>query len=54
MLSIDVADAGRRLGRGGTGPEVAARPWCPSIMRGNASAAGGQVLPDLTRAVCGM
>src|SRR6266851_2839554 len=54
MLSIDVAHAGRRLGRGGTGPEVAARPWCPSIMRANVPAADGQVLPDLTRAVCGM
>src|SRR6266498_5955111 len=28
--------------------------WFPSMMRGNASAAGGQILPDLTRAVRGM
>src|SRR6266536_1423859 len=53
MLSIDRTDARRRLGRGVTDPEVAAGPWCPSIMRANVPAADGQILPDQTHAVCG-
>jgi hypothetical protein len=36
-----------------TGLGVAAGLWFPSMMLGNASAAGGQILPDLTRAVRG-
>jgi hypothetical protein len=38
---------------GVTGLEVAAGPKVPVDDAANVPAAGGQILPDLTRAVCG-
>jgi hypothetical protein len=32
---------------------VTAESSCPSMMRANVPATGGQILPNLTRAVCG-
>lgn len=53
MLAIDVARCRPPTRRAVTGLEIAAGPRCPSVMRANVPAAGGQILPDLPRAVCG-
>jgi hypothetical protein len=39
--------------RGVTGLAVTAGFSCPSMMQANVPATGGQILPDLARAVCG-
>src|SRR3989442_14124846 len=52
-VSIDVARCSPPTRRSVPDPEVIAGPRSPSTMRANVPAAGGKILPDLTRAVCG-
>ena len=53
LPSIEAARRSSPTRRGVTGPEAAAGPRCPSMLRTNGPTASGQILPDLTRAICG-